>query len=205
MILRTSANMTEPDIQTHGLESFLQCAPSNGTTGAAVHVQIQSGLVQLNLRGDANDEHFATAVENVLGQALPTKPNMGTFGAHRVYWLGPNEWLILTHSQSLAGDLQKSLVKISSALNDISVGQIVLRIVGKHVRDVLARGCTLDFHPQVFTAGMCAQSGLAKASALIALVNAPDTFDVIVRRSFSDYLVRWLRHTGEEFGVTFSA
>jgi sarcosine oxidase subunit gamma len=197
--------MTEPDIQSHGLESLLQSAPGNGAADSAVHVQIQSGLVQLNLRGDADDEHFVAAVEAALGQTLPTSPNTATFDKHRVYWLGPNEWLILADSQSLAGELQESLVEISGALNDISGGQIVLRIAGTHVRDVLARGCTLDFHPQVFTAGMCAQSGLAKASVLIALVNAADTFDVIVRRSFSDYLVRWLQHTGEEFGVTLSA
>ena len=197
--------MTETDSQTHGLEIFLQNAPGKTLPDAGVNVQIQSGLVQLNLRGDANDGHFATAVENTLGQALPADPNTGTFGEHRLYWLGPDEWLILTGSKSLAGDLQAALGETSCALNDISGGQVVLRIVGDHIRDVLARGCTLDLHPQVFSAGMCAQCGLAKASVLIAADSRADTFDVVVRRSFADYLLRWLQHTGEEFGVTFSA
>lgn len=196
--------MTKPAIQSHGLESFLQSARGNGATDSTVDVQIQSGRIQLNLRGDADDERFATAVKNGLGQALPTSPNSATFGAHRVYWLGPNEWLIITESNSLADDLQKSLGEVSSALNDVSGGQVILRVVGPQVRDILARGCTLDFHPQVFTGGMCAQSGLAKASVLIGLVNSDDVFDIVVRRSFADYLVRWLQHTGKEFGVTFS-
>lgn len=197
--------MTEAVTQTHGLESFLQSAPGYGATDTGLQIQIQTGLMQLNLRGDANDKHFADTVEKVLGQALPTTPNTVTFGAHRVYWLGPDEWLILSDTSSLANELQKSLDEISCAINDISGGQIALRITGNHARDVLARGCTLDLHPQIFTTGMCAQSGLAKASILLAAVDAEDTFDVIVRRSFSDYLVRWLQHTGEEFGVTFSA
>ena len=197
--------MTEAGRQTHGLESFLQSEPGYGATDTGVQIQIQTGLVQLNLRGDANNERFTNTVEKVLEQALPTIPNTATFGAHRVYWLGPDEWLILSDTSSLANELQKSLDEISCAINDISGGQIALRITGKHARDVLARGCTLDLHPQVFTTGMCAQSGLAKASVLMAAVDAENSFDVIVRRSFSDYLVRWLRHTGEELGVTFSA
>jgi sarcosine oxidase subunit gamma len=58
----------------------------------------------------------------------------------------------------------------------------------------LAKGCTLDFHPRVFRPGTCAQSGLAKANVLIRLGDDPDSFDVVVRRSFADYLLRWLRH-----------
>ena len=70
---------------------------------------------------------------------------------------------------------------------------------------LLAKGCTLDFHPRVFSAGQCAQSGLAKTSVLIAMVDDRPTFDVIVRRSFAEYLALWLQHSGAEFGIQFTS
>jgi sarcosine oxidase subunit gamma len=61
----------------------------------------------------------------------------------------------------------------------------------------------LDLHPGVFAVGDCAQSGLAKANVVLALVDDKPTFMVVVRRSFSDYLYRWLAHAGSDDGVTF--
>jgi len=189
--------MTDSDRRQHGLEPFLHDA-SQGD--ASVHIRIQSGLDHINLRGNAEDQRFTEDVEKVLGQKLPVTPNTATVGAHRIYWLGPNEWLILSEVQALAEALQKSLSRTHAAVNDLSGGQIALRLAGPDVRDVLAKGCTLDFHPQVFMTGMCAQSGLARASVLIGLPDEQDVFDIVVRRSFSDYLVRWLQHAAAEFG-----
>jgi len=177
-------------------------------TGRGITIQIQSNLGHLNLRGNAADSAFVRVIEKALGQKLPTDANTSTSGTHRVYWLGPDEWLILTEvdeASSLCGKLEKSLSAMHAAVNDVSGGQLALRIAGTGVRDVLAKGCTLDLHPRVFTSNMCAQSGLAKASVLISLVEEPDVFDIVVRRSFADYLLRWLDHASLEFGTTISA
>jgi sarcosine oxidase subunit gamma len=54
--------------------------------------------------------------------------------------------------------------------------------------------------------GACAQSGLAKASMLIGRIDdAEPVFEIIVRRSFADYVLRWLNHAAADFGVEFSA
>ncbi len=90
-----------------------------------------------------------------------------------------------------------------AAVNDVSGGNVVLRLSGARTRQLFAKGCTLDFHPDVFNVGECAQSGLGKAAVLFGLVDDAPTFDVIVRRSFADYLVKWLRHSGSEYGIEF--
>lgn len=200
--------MTEAERMRHGLEPFLDSASARDATGAGITIQIQSGLAHVNLRGDAQDSRFVAAVEKLLGQQLPTAPNTSGVGDHRVYWLGPDEWLIVTEVEGLAGTLQETLAGIDAAVNDVSGGQLALRVSGPNVADVFAKGCTLDLHPKVFTAGMCAQSGLAKATVLIGLIEQDDqesVFDIVVRRSFSDYLVRWLEHAGREFDTIFSA
>ena len=200
--------MTEARTRRHGLEPFLDDAPQGAAGQDAIEIQIQSGLVHLNLRGNPGDSRFMDAAEKVLGQALPTEPNTSSSGAHRICWLGPDEWLILTNADTLAGRLRETLTGVHAALNDVSGGQIALRVAGRHAADVLAKGCTVDFHPRVFRPGMCAQSGLAKASVLIGLIDRTDrqpVFEIVVRRSFSDYLLRWLGRAAAEFGAAFSA
>jgi len=51
----------------------------------------------------------------------------------------------------------------------------------------------LDLHPDVFRAGDCAQSGLGKATMLLGCIDTAPVYEIIVRRSFSEYALRWLR------------
>ena len=75
---------------------------------------------------------------------------------------------------------------------------------GSAARKILAKGCTLDLHPSVFPVGACAQSGLAKASVVLGLLGEAPTFMIVVRRSYSDYLCRWLSNAGSDAGIIFS-
>lgn len=161
----------------------------------------------INLRGATTDPEFVAAVSVILGQALPVDANTLSTGNHRVYWLGPDEWLIVT-SSDITVDLIKQLGALQGhhhmAVSDVSGGNILLRLGGKNVRDVLAKGSTLDFHADVFPIGHCAQSGLAKASVLIGHIGGEVVYELVVRRSFAAYLGQWLRSAAAEFGEDIS-
>lgn len=159
----------------------------------------------VNLRGDANDAAFRKAVEGAIGQPLPDEANTFTSDAHVVYWLGPDEWMIVSADDNakLVGKLERVLAKQYAAVNDLSGGNVAFRLQGAAARELLAKGCTLDLHARVFTAGRCAQSGLAKANVLIGLLDDDPTFEIIVRRSFADYFERWLKHAGRNLGIEF--
>ena len=175
-------------------------------TESTVQVCVLDDVGHINLRGDRHSVDFMTAVEFVIGQSLPVAANTMSEKEHRVFWIGPDEWLITTVADNTLGllaDLDKKLASHHAAVNDVSGGNIELRLSGKNVRDVLAKGCTLDFYENVFGPGTCAQSGLAKAVVLFGFVDAPHTFEIIVRRSFSDYLLRWLANAGCEYGIEF--
>lgn len=190
----------------HGLEPLLAELSGSRTADPGASVTIRNDLGHINVRGRAADAGFVQSVEQVLGQALPVKPNTVSLDQHEVFWLGPDEWLVATPSgvaAELAGRLKHASTGIHASVNDISGGQIALMLQGPKCRDLLARGCTLDLHPGVFAVGDCAQSGLAKANVVLALVDDKPTFMVVVRRSFSDYLYRWLAHAGSDDGVTF--
>lgn len=153
-------------------------------------------LGHINLRGNADDNKFVDGAAEVLGQSLPLRPNTLTQSEHRVYWLGPDEWQIVTapnRAADLFAQLDHRLSGQHVAINDLSGGQVALHLSGEDVPLLLARGCTLDIHPSVFHVGDCAQSGLAKANVLLGYFDAAPVYEIIVRRSFSEYLLQWLR------------
>lgn len=194
----------------HGLESFLesQSVHDDKLTGnaQALEIRVQSNMGHINLRGKPQDPAFVTAVEEVLGQALPLSPNTMSMGELRIYWLGPDEWQILCplkRATSLIDKLRSVTVDRHVGINDISAGQVVMNLSGPSVRDTLAAGCTLDFHPQVFEIGSCAQSGLSKTSVLIGRLDGSSQFEIVVRRSFAEYLALWFQHSANHQGVLF--
>lgn len=197
--------MSENGERRHGLEPFLRAAPAAAGAGMSIVVRSDAGCV--NLRGNPADRAFVDAVAGVLGQDLPLPANTLTSGDRRVYWLGPDEWLVVTDAADAAGTaalLGDALSDLHAAVNDISGGNVVLQLAGDGARDVLAKGCTLDLHPDVFPVSACAQTGLAKASVLLGLVDETSAWEIVVRRSFSDYLCRWLAHSARSHGLRFS-
>ena len=182
---------------------------------AALEVKVLDDLGHINLRGNPGDAAFLAATESVLGHALPLtpntfvsgKPDIFVSGSQRTYWLGPDEWLLVSSADSvneLLPGLRDALQGRHASINDLSGGQIALRLAGAEVRKLLAKGCTLDLHPGEFGKGDCAQSALAKANVLIACADGQQAFDVFVRRSFSGYLLQWLRSAGFEYGIEFT-
>ncbi|MDZ7829950.1 MAG: sarcosine oxidase subunit gamma family protein [Halofilum sp. (in: g-proteobacteria)] len=159
----------------------------------------------LNLRGDSDDTAFTRAVREVTGLDLPVEPNTfvenDEFGA---IWLGPNEWYVTTP----VGDELPVLEKLESALagqhfavNDLTSGLTTVRLSGTNARDLLEKGCTLDLHPRSFGSGQCAQTLVAKSGALILYRSDEPTFELVIRRSFADYLFVWLEDAAAEYGL----
>ena len=188
----------------HALVHFLR----NVTAGeeSSVTVEVHPNLEYINLRGDPADQALIGAANKILRQELPLGPNTISNGISTIYWLGPDEWLIVTpggERPTLPAMLEEALSGMHASLNVVTGGQVAMRISGDSATAVLAKGCTLDLHPKTFHPGQCAQTGLAKASILIAKVDDVPTFDIFVRRSFAEYLALWLQHAGAGYGIRF--
>ncbi len=195
--------MPDTPQRQHALTSFLNGKTTSGPGNPDVQMEVRPGYGYLNLRGSPGDEQFLQAVQSTLGQPLPTIANTFTAGENTQFWLGPDEWLLVTgpgKENGIAVQLEKSLSGQCHSLVDVTGGQILIRLRGSQVRKVLAKGCTLDLHPRAFKVGQCAQTTLAKTSMLIALVDDTPTFDIIVRRSFAEYAALWLLHSSATTG-----
>jgi sarcosine oxidase subunit gamma len=156
-------------------------------------------LGHVNLRGSPRSQPFNRACQSVLGYSLPRKPNTcEANGNSATFWLGPEEWLILTPPDGagpLIARLEATLEGRFYAVNDISSGHTVIALSGSAAPGVVHRGCGLDVHPKVFQSGRCAQTAFAKSSLLLCKWDESPCFELVIRRSFAEYLWLWLTHT----------
>ena len=184
---------------SHALDAFLAATPA--CADAALDVAVERPASCLNLRGKPAD--LEGPVAELAGASLPVVANRFERGAANVYWLGPEEWLVTAGTALDAADWRRRLQGAGGSVVDLSAGYVSLQVNGPRVRDLFAKGCTLDLHGKAFKPGDCAQTGMAKCAVLIARESGEHAFRLIVRRSFAEYLALWLRRAGEEFGIGF--
>jgi len=155
-----------------------------------------SELGQVNIRGDVKDGLFIDNMKEILGHELPTDPNTVTVGEQFIILcLGENEWLIITpenEERKLIATLRNKMDGILMSFTDVSSSQCIIRVTGSHVRNVFAKGCSLDLHSRSFDVGKCAQSLIASVGVIIRQIDSTPSFELIIRRSFAEYLVNWL-------------
>lgn len=162
-------------------------------------------VAMVDLRADP-DGPAATQAAAILGLELPTTPSTYvTNDTLTAIWMGPDEWLITGGTRSAATletQLRTAVSEDGGAAIDVSAQRTTLRLSGPDARDVLAKGCSLDLHPKVFTKGTAAQTMLGLAGVvLIALDDAGTDYRILVRASFARYLADWLIDASEEFGI----
>ena len=148
----------------------------------------------LDLRGDTRDAAFIDAARRVLGFALPVAANTTAQGGdHVAYWLGPDEWLVATRAEgsALAASLREAFGTTFASVTEVGAGNAVLVLDAANARDLLAQECPLDLDPSAFGPGQCAQTRFAKAAILLRPLEG-GAMELIVRRSFADYLRHWL-------------
>jgi sarcosine oxidase, subunit gamma len=170
----------------------------------AVELREEPFVAMVDLRVDP-DGPAASRASAILGVEIPTTPS--TYVSDdtiTAIWMGPDEWLITAGGRSAATletELRAAVGEDGAAI-DVSAQRTTLRLSGPDAREVLAKGCSLDLHPKVFTKGTAAQTMLGLAGVvLIALDDAGTDYRILVRASFARYLADWLIDAAEEFGV----
>ena len=153
-------------------------------------------MAMINLRGNSSDTQFVQAVATVTGLELPLKPNTCSMnGQRQLLWLGPDEWL-LKASHGQGDDLVAALVAAfagqHTAVVAVGDGNTTLTVEGEGAAALLSRGCPIDMHPRNFAAGAVAQTHISKCGATVLCLDPGTRYEVTVRRSFADYLFRWL-------------
>lgn len=160
----------------------------------------------LILRGDRGNAAFTAACARVLGVGLPLQPlTSAEKGDIAARWLSPDEWLVtVPYEQAYA--LEKALRADAGghfSVVNVSGGQTILMLSGPRAVDVLKKSTPLDLHPREFPVGKVAGSIFAKSSVLLRRIG-DESWELVVRRSFADYLWLWLQDASREYGLIVS-
>ncbi|MFT4993936.1 MAG: sarcosine oxidase subunit gamma [Paraglaciecola sp.] len=161
-------------------------------------------LGHLNLRGNANDSGFLKGVKNALDLDLPLAPCSSAQNAETtIMWLSPDEWLIIIEGGTEAAVEDKLRQSLSGhfAVSDISGAQTMLEISGKDCLQLLQKSIGYDLHLDSFPINKVIGTALAKSSAHIRRTGEYN-FQLIIRRSFADYIWLWLQQSSEEYGLS---
>ncbi len=209
-----------PNVSNQESPLFYRLSSFSKNTGTdeLFNAEAECGLVvkevplsaHLILRGDGDDTAFCTGVAATLGVMLPLEPGTYNRNGHTsIYWLGPNEWLVIEvggQAEAIEMALRKSL-NGHIAIIDVSGGQTCINLRGQGVVTVLKKSSVYDFeawNSASSVSGRAVQTTFAKASAVIS--NRSDgSYDLVIRRSFADYIAMWLLDAGEEFGCRIEA
>ena len=165
-------------------------------TGGHVVVEHVPFLGQVDLR-------LAHELATRAPYPLPLTPNTTwEDGPRAALWLGPNEWLILGppgRQADVIEELDRALEGTHRSIVDVSDNRVALELGGPGVKQLLAKGCSLDLDPRSWRVGSCAQTLLARAQVIVH--ERTQTMGILVRPSFADYLVDWLLDASTEWGV----
>jgi sarcosine oxidase subunit gamma len=81
-----------------------------------------------------------------------------------------------------------------------SGGMTVFKLRGKHVVDMLKKSTPVDLHDSEFPVGKVVSTVFAKSGAVIRRTGEAE-FELVVRRSFADYIWLWIQSASQEYGL----
>ncbi len=117
----------------------------------------------------------------------------------RIHWNAPNTWLIISKKEDIIKNIKKNCSNENFAITDISHSRAIIEIRGQHSKEVLKKGCPINFNE--FEKNNCAGSVFHGITILIDFLNEdPETFNIITLRSFGESLYHHITDASLEFG-----
>ena len=178
-----------------------------GKSTAGVVLREKKLLGHLTLRGDGHDAAFAGAVHKITGLELPGALGLVVKGETSLQWLGPDEWLLIVPGGTefaIEQKLREALVGQHYQAVNVSGGQTIVELSGPKVRELLMKSTSYDVHPRNFPVGKAVGTVFAK-SQLVIRHTGEDSWELVVRRSFADYIWLWLQDASAEYGLAIEA
>jgi sarcosine oxidase subunit gamma len=154
----------------------------------------------ISLRGNPADTAFQDGAASALGTRLPAEPCTFTrSGAVKALWLSPDEWMIAgprARLQPLLRGLGKALGGVRSQVVDNSGGYTEIIVQGRNATDVMSHASVYDLH----RLGEGRVVGTTFGTSAVYMYRERDGVSLLVRRSFADYVWRFLVRAAEPYG-----
>ena len=117
----------------------------------------------------------------------------------RILWSAPNTWLVISRNENIVEIIKEKCSSENFAITDISHSRAVIQIKGPQAKEILKKGCPLNFNE--FEKNNCAGSVFHGINIVVVLVdNDPDTFNLLTLRSFGESFYHHITDAALEFG-----
>ena len=139
----------------------------------------------------------AKAIKSVTKLALPKTLEAQSNKEYSLFWLSPDEFLLTVPEKTEADIEAKLRDKMDGhfAIVDVTGGQTLLELSGERAETILKKSTVYDVHESNFPIGKVVTTKFAKSQLIMTRTSA-DSFQLIVRRSFSDYIWQWIVDSG---------
>jgi sarcosine oxidase subunit gamma len=134
------------------------------------------------------------------GLEIPTQSSkVNSNKETRILWNAPRTWLILSSNENAIETVQKSFKETDFAITDISHSRAVIKIQGDQAKEILKKGSPINFNE--FGVNQCVGTVFHGITIVIdSISNNPDTFNLLVLRSFGESFYHHITDSGLEFG-----
>ena len=131
----------------------------------------------------------------ISSQSSTVKSNKQT----RILWNAPRTWIILSNKENIIKNIKQNCIETDFAITDISHSRAVIQIKGIHAKEILKKGSPINFNE--FEVNKCVGTIFHGITIMIDLIsNDPDTFNLLVLRSFGESFYHHITDAALEFG-----
>ncbi|MEY2921033.1 MAG: hypothetical protein RL261_2338 [Pseudomonadota bacterium] len=173
---------------------------SDGAPGLILQEIAPFTLASVIARKDQAVPAAAKALQ-AFGTSLPATPTFTSGNELTFVWSGPGHWLALgpQASEPVEARLGAVFGNLASVF-DQGGSRVLLELRGPRVRDVLAKGVSIDMHPRAFKTGDVAVTTASHLAVHLWQVTDDPVYRLLVVRTYFDSLWRWLAASAAEYG-----
>ena len=134
------------------------------------------------------------------GLEIPAQnPKVNSNKETRILWNAPRTWLILSSKENLTETIKKNFKETDFSITDISHSRAVIQIQGDQAKEILKKGSPINFNE--LGINQCAGTVFHGITIIIdSISNEPDTFNLLVLRSFGESFYHHITDSALEFG-----
>ena len=126
-------------------------------------------------------------------------PKVSSNKETRILWSAPSTWLVISRKENIVEIIKEKCNSDNFAITDISHSRTIIQIKGLQAKDILKKGCPLNFNE--FENNNCAGTVFHGINIVVDFVGKnPDTFNLLTLRSFGESFYHHITDAALEFG-----
>ena len=126
-------------------------------------------------------------------------PKVSSNKKTRILWSAPSIWLAISRRENIVEIIKEKCNSDNFAITDISHSRAIIQIKGLQAKDILKKGCPLNFNE--FENNNCAGTVFHGINIVVDFVGSnPDTFNMLTLRSFGESFYHHITDAALEFG-----